>query len=800
MPVEALPSPELTWGLLSRGIGLVYLISFSSLWSQVLPTAGRDGVMPVANLLQRIRRDFPGPARHAYFPTLLWLGASDARLRLLVALGWLAAGATVFGGPLSPLTLGLCYLVYLSLDRAMGLVFPWDCVLMEAGFLGIFIGPTLPLPALAAIAAPLPAVAWVYRLLVLRVLLGFGKFKFIGATRDDWAYLTGFLVAQPLASPIGWYLHKAPLWFLKAAMVGLFVAEIPVPLMLLHPGWGGIAAGAIIALLMVGIWLSGNFGFFNIAIIVLCVVTLDTETPRALTMAGLLDPAHALTHGLLALHLLGAVAAFPLNSFCGQAWLHWPVWLRLPPPLRAVATLLRALHPFRIFHPFGVFPPKILPGVKCVPIVEGSWDGSQSYRELHHRFSPTVPESRPRFIAPHHPRGDQAVVYETFGLNDTSMFHNLVGGGTPYTFTKLSGAHALLQRLMEGKGPGYGTVFFARDALPGSEPPRAMRITTHMLLPTSHAERVATGRWWSRSYIGPHLPAQQLRPHFWDDILPPPELWHWEDVIWKRRSSLGRLTGRARAGQDPDEAILADVEDLSATDVARFWEQLVPAVAAADRDDWDGSIPALVDDLRGRFDDRQLLGLERVLGRLSFFMSARLDPLFFERGIGALFESETAGLGAKSYLHLGMLIHEIILAGPEAYRAVLADPASAAAHAPGLDIGRGMFFTAVFRMETYVFEAQKARLLHGVMESGRKQQFSLQDQAMSARLDAIAQRTWGAVEWAPFIREQFRGARFEQGHPERWPSFRFGPGRVLELVPPGAAADPSGASAAQPAE
>jgi len=779
------PDPLLVWGLLSRGVGLVFLISFLSLLGQVVPTAGRNGVMPIANLLSRIRRDFPGAARLLYFPTPLWLSASDTALRSMVVLGIVASAAAVFGGAHAPVALGLCYLVYVGLDRAMGLVFPWDCMLFEAGFLAMLLPATLPLPELAATEAPLPAITWAYRILVLRVLLGFGKFKFIGATKDDWTYLTGFLVAQPLASPIGWYLHKAPLWFLKAAMLGLFIAEIPVPLMLLHPGGYGVIAGAVIALLMVGIWMSGNFGFFNVLVIVLCLASLDVETPRQLTFAQLLDPQHAVVHGLIALHLLGGAMAFALNSFCGQAWLHWPVFLRMPAPLRAIITLFRLLHPFRFFHPFGVFPPKVLPGVKCVPIVEASWDG-ETWRELPHRFSPTTATSTPRFIAPHHPRGDQAVVYETFGLNDTSMFHNIVGGGTPYTFTKLSGAHALLQRLMEGRAPDYGSVFFAQGALP-DEPPVATRITTHMLEPTSHAHRKRTGEWWTRAYVGPHLPAQRSREHFWDDILPPPELWHWEDIVWKRRSVLARLPAMVEAGESPHVAAAAQLtegDDLSADDVERFWDSFVPRVAAADRSSWD-SVPALVDALRDEFDERALLRMERVLGRLSFILSSKLDPKFFGAGIPALFGRAIPGIdpSVKSYLHLGMWVHQVILAGRDAYDDAVADPAAAGPHAQGMDVAGGMYLTAVFRYETFIFEAQKARLLHAVLESGRKQQFTLEDEELAARLDAIAQRTWGAVDFSPFIREQFRGERFEQGHPERYPTFHFDDDGVLERDP-----------------
>src|ERR1700754_5165575 len=41
------PASELIWGLVSRGVGLVFLIAFLSLAPQVLPIAGRDGLLPI---------------------------------------------------------------------------------------------------------------------------------------------------------------------------------------------------------------------------------------------------------------------------------------------------------------------------------------------------------------------------------------------------------------------------------------------------------------------------------------------------------------------------------------------------------------------------------------------------------------------------------------------------------------------------------------------------------------------------------------------------------------------------------
>ena len=136
-------SPELVWGLLTRGIGCVYLISFLSISAQIVPAAGVHSVNPIGEMLTSVRRDFSWWQRIAYFPTLLWFNTSDLSLRLLTWFGAACAACVVYGGPLSQLAMLGCYVTYVSLDKPMGLVFPWDCVLFEAGFLGAFLLPTL---------------------------------------------------------------------------------------------------------------------------------------------------------------------------------------------------------------------------------------------------------------------------------------------------------------------------------------------------------------------------------------------------------------------------------------------------------------------------------------------------------------------------------------------------------------------------------------------------------------------------------------------------------------------------------
>jgi hypothetical protein len=754
--------PTLVWGLFTRGLGVVLLISFLSLVGQIVRASGSKGGLPVALRLQRIQRDF-GAKRFLYFPTLLWLNRSDTMLRLLTLVGIAASVLIIVGGPWSFWAILTCYLCYLSLDIAIGLIFPWDCLMFEATILALFLPATHTLPNLEAVAVPAPALAWVYRLAVLRVLLGFGKLKFVGATSKDWAYLRGFLVAQPLPSPLGWYAQKMPLPLLRSMVVFMFIVEIPAPIFAMVPGDLSIVAAVLITMLMIGIQAMGSFGYFSILTIVACIPLFDNVTPRALELGHLFAPGQPVfMHAVLLVHTLGAIIVFPANSWVGQNWHLWATWFRFPVWLRWPIAFFRLLHPFRWLHPYGVFPPNTYPGVKISLLVEVSWDEKQ-WHELEFEFSPSNPMSRPKFIAPYHPRGDQAVIYETFGLNPTSLISSTAGPWEPYSYGTQPAANVLLQRVLEGKG--------AEFMKPGplaehDEPPLSARITTVLLEPVSLKEHRETGRWWKRTYMGPHAPPRRRDPDFWEHFLPEPEMWHWDSIVWRQRSRMHGLMNRARAGEDPMQLALALGPGLSSDDVDRFWNELIPALSPG-RTDWE-TLPDAVADMRARYSRAEREALYRMLGRFSMFLVAKLEPMYLGRGL-------KPEIPATTYFHLWMVAQHIIAQGREAYEEAMASPKEVVTRElETMTVQSGLYLLSVFRFEPMCFEAQKLRLITCFMppHDGTKPTTMEELDPYMALVARVAETWAGFFSVMNPIREGFQGPRFDQGYPERHPRFK----------------------------
>jgi hypothetical protein len=796
----AYQSPELIWGLCARGIGLVFLVAFVSLTHQLLPIAGHAGITPVAELMRAMRRDFKLRRCLVYFPSLLWIDSGDRTLRALPWLGVVASCGVIIGGPYTPWSFACCYVLYLSLDRAVVLVYPWDSLLFEAGFWAMFLPSLHVLPDLTVSAAPLPALAWVYRLLVFRVMFGFGKQKFLGSTRSDSGFLKGFYIRQPLPSVLGWFAHKLPMPIHKLALFAMFVIEIPLSFAWLAPGtWSAVAALGTIGL-MLAIWATGNFGYFNLLTIALCSVGFDATTASAFSLTRMFSlaqpPAQLCLHALIALHTIGAVCSLPWNSWCSFTWTLWPFWRRVRPRfLTWPIDCLRILQPLRWLHAYGVFPPRSAPAVRLAPVLEVSWD-EQHWQELRHRYAPTNEQHAPSYCAPHHARVDQAIVYESVGFNETSALRGLSGRWDPYGYGKVSGAQRLVQSVL--KGTADTELCFATTFDPARLPPMAARVRLHMLEPTSSAELARSGRWWTRTLIGPHFPIMRLGQPLWDEPVPPPELWHFEDLIWLRRSKLGPLLERARRGEDPHRLVLLEGDGLEQVDVDRLWNDFLPALPTRTHADWT-SLRDSVEQIRKRYERAQLYRFERLIGRYSALLLARCEALFLEGGVRALLGWSKARLPAKSHYHLGLLTHHIIARGRVHYDATFSEPIHAARELEQMTMQSGATLSALFRYESMVHHSQKLRLLESQLAQDGRPKLGTRQARLMNWANGIAQRLWGCLEMIEFLRTQFLSERDVLDIPERWPRFALArDGEIRRLPLTAALSDRDAASAPPP--
>src|SRR5688572_21999486 len=137
----SLVQPELVWGLIPRFVGLLYVFAFAGLSAQLYTGLGKGGLLPIAPRLAAARRDLTGWRRFHQLPTILWLNSSDGFIRALPFVGVVLGLCMIYGGPIAPVANVLAMILWLSLEPA-GLIFPWDTMLQEAGFLCLFLPGT----------------------------------------------------------------------------------------------------------------------------------------------------------------------------------------------------------------------------------------------------------------------------------------------------------------------------------------------------------------------------------------------------------------------------------------------------------------------------------------------------------------------------------------------------------------------------------------------------------------------------------------------------------------------------------
>jgi hypothetical protein len=688
-----IPSPVLVWGIFPRLLGVVYFVAMASLYRQVLPVAGSRGFSPVGSMLSQIRRDLPLHRRVLHFPSLLWISSSDRALQTVVLFGCAGSVLAVSGGPAGYLGLVVCWVSYLSLDVAMELIYPWDCLLFEAGFLTLLLPVVEPLPGLAATALPMPIVVLALQVLLVRLLWGFGKFKFVGMTRHDFGYLKGFFIFQPIPNRLGWWAHHLPLPMLKAGLAVLFLVEMPLPILAFVPGPARLVLIVAAAALMLGIQLTSNFGFFNVLVLVLLVPLLDlgsSVTQLSLTSA-VASWQSLLVHVIVVVWLVGGVLFFPFNSWAPHSWLYWPIQLGIRSRLiRGVFALYRTLSGLRVLHGYGVFGPQPLPALKLVPVLEGSADG-QTWHEYEYRFMPCAEHTPPRAFAPYHPRLDHFLLYEGFGLNNAGFMTSVHASYNPYHFSPVSPLRRVMQRLMEPDS--LVLTLFRNDPFAGQAPPKFMRATLCALEPTSLAEQRRSGRWWQRHVVGVHLVAARADASVFDRWIARPELFHWDDVIWRRRVGwLRRFEAQAREAFDLamlERAIAHHLQIMPET-VERFWEHFVPSIRPIGGGDW-SELESRARAAHARFGAPRMLEFERIAALMAIGLAARSENRVFGRPSDAL--------PLPAYFQVGMLMYRIMLKGRDRVEQALQEPRIVESEARRLTPALGAWLWGVFRFE-----------------------------------------------------------------------------------------------------
>jgi hypothetical protein len=463
MPTLDAPDYTIARFLIERGLALIYAVAFLVAANQFPALAGARGLQPATRLLAR--------TPFLQTPSLFHWGYSDRRLAVVAWTGVVLSLLLVAGIPQrAPLpvtmaTWAALWVLYQSIVNVGGTFygFGWESLLLEAGFLAVFLGNDATAPQWLVILA--------FRWLAFRVEFGAGLIKIRGDA--CWRRLTCMDYhheTQPMPNPLSWFFHHLPRPLHRVEVLGNFFAQLILPFGLFLPQPFASVAAVLMILTQLYLVVSGNYAWLNWLTIVACV-------------AGIGDPAGAAVAGTFAstpawfAALVAAMAALVVVL----SW--WPV-RNMASPGQAMNA---SFNPFHIVNTYGAF--GSVGRTRYEVIVEGTADETASdddWREYGFKGKPGDPRRIPRQVAPYHHRLDWQIWFIPLSP--------LYAGDWFLLF---------LVRLLEGDAR---TLRLLRINPFPDKPPALIRARLFRYRYSSWREWRETGRWWVRTLAEEYIP------------------------------------------------------------------------------------------------------------------------------------------------------------------------------------------------------------------------------------------------------------------------------------------------------
>ena len=488
-----------------RALGLTYLVAFASLWVQVDGLVGSNGVSPLNQFLPAVYERF-GRSAYSLLPTLCWLDSSNGFLHFLCGGGVVLSLLLILG--IAPaLLLVVLFVFYLSLTIAgqTFLSFQWDILLLETGFLSIFLAPWrlwprelmwLLRPPNATTPVSQPAL-FLLKFLLFKLMLMSGVVKLTSGD-DCWWNLTALdyhYWSQPLPTVFAWWADKSPEWFKHFSVAFCLVVEIIVPFFIWAPRRPRLIAAGLMIFLQIVIAVTGNYCFFNLLTIALCLLLIDDSVAGSLCRGVLLhrvpDTATQRRGYNCALPLQDrlcsyAAIAVVIVTLPINAWLIFSAFKPHEEWPRPLIAIYGRLEPFRIVNGYGLF--RVMTKERGEIVIEGSADGID-WLPYEFKWKPGDVMRAPGWCAPHQPRLDWQMWFAALGsYRENPWFGRLI--------VRLEWSRDVSRLL--AKNP------FSH------EPPRYIRAMFYRYRFTTLRERSETGAWWKREELREYLPTVSL--------------------------------------------------------------------------------------------------------------------------------------------------------------------------------------------------------------------------------------------------------------------------------------------------
>ena len=467
-------APEWFWAdgydvgrlLAQRGIAALYLVAFLVAANQFRALIGERGLTPVPAFVARVPfRRSPSLFHWRYsdrlFATVAWSGVLLAALALVGVVERLPL-------PVSMLVWLLLWAGYLSIVNVGGrwYGFGWESLLLEVGFLAVFLGNADTAPPMLVLLA----LRWV----LFRLEFGAGLIKLRGD--PCWRDLTCLYYhheTQPMPGPLSWWFHHLPRPLHRVEVAANHVTQLVLPFGLFLPQPVAGACAAVMVVTQLWLVLSGNFSWLNWTAIVLGLSALPDRFWEVVGIRYAAGPV-ARVHG----------------ADGGPLWWVVLVWLLVAlvvalsvAPVRNLLSrrqaMNRSFEPLHLVNTYGAF--GSVTRVRHEVVVEGRL-GDGPWLEYEFKGKPGDVRRRPRQFAPYHLRLDWLMWF--------------VGISPGYAEPWLP---RLLRQLLVNDP---ATLKLLRHNPFPDAPPTQVRCVMYRYRYTTWRERRGSGAWWHRTREG----------------------------------------------------------------------------------------------------------------------------------------------------------------------------------------------------------------------------------------------------------------------------------------------------------
>lgn len=463
-------APEYWLGrlILERGIAAVYVVAFVAAARQFRALIGEHGMLPVPQYLagvsfRRAPSIFHAHYSDRFFAFVAWFGAA---LSAAIVAG-VAGLVPLWAGMLMWLLLWILYLSIVNVGQTW-YSFGWESLLLETGFLAIFLGN--------AHVTPPVLTMWLARLLLFRLEFGAGLIKLRGDR--CWRDLTCLYYhheTQPMPGPLSWFFHHLPKPLHRMEVAGNHFAQLVVPFGLFAPQPVASVAAMIVVITQLWLVASGNFAWLNWLTIVLGASVIDASSAAAVLPIPQPPPMTPAPHWFA-----GLVIAFAGMTLFMSYW-----------PLRNMLSrrqrMNMSFNPYHLINTYGAF--GSIGRTRREVVIEGTDEPTITentvWKEYQFKGKPGSVRRLPGQWAPYHLRLDWLMWFAAISPH--------------YAYPWL---RVLLVRLLENDPP---TVRLLKRNPFAESPPKFVRAQLYRYRFTTWRELLRDRAWWHRTLEGSYL-------------------------------------------------------------------------------------------------------------------------------------------------------------------------------------------------------------------------------------------------------------------------------------------------------